>query len=326
MAKRNKAAHRRLAAWILADLVRLAAVQRAGGKSLNVGAWLAVGANILSSAPPGRESGACGAPERFGLTYEHLFIFAERCRLNSSADDIQRQVAVTLEWRAAESARIGRPHHVPMSPDTIGKLLGVTEGERSAAGARNIGTACGSREAREAAARERNKARQRIRRREAGKMTREEYLRRSLSKSKPWEAEGISRAQWYRRRGADETSPCETSPCVTNKGDETSPSGTNIDDRQNASARSALEAPASISETRGDIGARDSLPSPAADAEELAERLRRKRSEPAPPRPPLPPGGLAARALALVQKPPPRPFGAGALGRARPGVGKIAAE
>jgi hypothetical protein len=76
--KRTKAAHRRLAAWILADLVRLAAVQRAGGKKLPAGAWLATAANILSSAPPGLEKSERSAPERFGLDYGSLLIFARR--------------------------------------------------------------------------------------------------------------------------------------------------------------------------------------------------------------------------------------------------------
>jgi hypothetical protein len=48
------------------------------------------------------------------------------------------------------------------------------------------------------------KARDRQRKRLArpGAKPRAEYEGQSLSKLKPWKAEGISRAQWYRRRRA----------------------------------------------------------------------------------------------------------------------------
>ncbi|PPD25002.1 MAG: hypothetical protein CTY30_00855 [Methylocystis sp.] len=319
MTKRSKAAHRRLASWILADLTRLAAVQRAGGKKLDVASWLIVGGNILSSAPVGAGEGGRSAPERFGLDYGSLLIFAQRCGLESTAADIQRQVAATMKWRAAESARIGRAHHAPMAPDTIGRLLGVTEDDRRAARAWRIGTIGGSKEARAEAAKERDRARKAQKRREAG-MSKQAH---SLSRIAPWKALGMSKATWYRRGKPGETTLSETTLSVHNKCGETTLSVHNIEDTANASARSALEADCSISDAEGDISAGDSLPAPAADAAELAERLRRMRAEPAPPRPPLPPGGLAARALATIRKPQ---QGAGALGRARPGVGKVAAE
>ena len=40
---------------------------------------------------------------------------------------------------------------------------------------------------------------QRLRRTE-GRKPRSDYLANSLTKQKPWKAEGISRAQWYRKR------------------------------------------------------------------------------------------------------------------------------
>ena len=50
-------------------------------------------------------------------------------------------------------------------------------------------------------------ARQLQRRRQHGTKTREEYLAaNSLSRDKPWEAENMSRAEWYRRRTKAETS------------------------------------------------------------------------------------------------------------------------
>lgn len=53
-------------------------------------------------------------------------------------------------------------------------------------------------------ARQRDAKRDTVRRRAAGAVPRSQYESGSISKIKPWEAEGISRATWYRRR---ETSP-----------------------------------------------------------------------------------------------------------------------
>ena len=51
-------------------------------------------------------------------------------------------------------------------------------------------------------------ARDRARRRQAGVVTREAYLAKSLTKQKPWEAEGICRRTWERRRAER---PCRKS-------------------------------------------------------------------------------------------------------------------
>ena len=55
--------------------------------------------------------------------------------------------------------------------------------------------------------------RQRERRKRAGAVSRQAYLANAKQKLKPWEAEGVSRATWYRRR---ETSPC---PTIVDKAD-----------------------------------------------------------------------------------------------------------
>jgi len=51
-------------------------------------------------------------------------------------------------------------------------------------------------------------------RRKRGHKTREEYLATSLSRLKPWEAEGISRRTYYRR--LKQLSDGGTSPCNRN--------------------------------------------------------------------------------------------------------------
>jgi hypothetical protein len=52
------------------------------------------------------------------------------------------------------------------------------------------------------------RARQLRRRRAKGSKPREIYLANSLTKDKPWEADGVSRATWFRRRSQRETGPC----------------------------------------------------------------------------------------------------------------------
>ncbi len=51
-------------------------------------------------------------------------------------------------------------------------------------------------------ARERHRLAEEGRRRDAGALPRQEYEARSLTRAKPWEAEGVSRRTWERRRAA----------------------------------------------------------------------------------------------------------------------------
>ena len=55
-----------------------------------------------------------------------------------------------------------------------------------------------------AAHRETNRARHEALRRRAGKLTRDDYVGSSKTKTKPWEAEGIGRRQWERRQAKAE--------------------------------------------------------------------------------------------------------------------------
>jgi hypothetical protein len=59
--------------------------------------------------------------------------------------------------------------------------------------------------------RARNSAIQTAKRRKAGVMPREQYLTQSLSRAQPWEAEGVSRATYYRKSARETASPGETS-------------------------------------------------------------------------------------------------------------------
>jgi hypothetical protein len=62
-------------------------------------------------------------------------------------------------------------------------------------------------------AKERHREREKERRRQAGAIDRETYESQSLTRQKPWEALGMSRAKWY-RLGKPMPAEGETSPCV----------------------------------------------------------------------------------------------------------------
>jgi hypothetical protein len=229
-----KASYRRRASWVLGDLYRAAAKFHEYGEILPVAPWLKVLANVLSSAPEGRTGSrrARHAPERWELSYQSLALAARRCDLEATQNEIAGQVAETKAWRARESERNGCPHYVMMAPDTIGVLLGITDEIRREARAYNLGTIGGTSAQRQDARLQRARQREAARRREAGAAPREQYLEgHAISRDKPWEAAGMSRATWYRRgREAAAHSPpndFETGPCAVNKGRETGPSPAN---------------------------------------------------------------------------------------------------
>jgi hypothetical protein len=95
-----------------------------------------------------------------------------------------------------------------MNADGVAGLLTVTMEERTRLQLKTIG-ACDVTKAERARLakerkRQRDRERQALKRRAAGSPDRASHEAQSLSASRPWEAEGISRRTWYRRRG---TSP-----------------------------------------------------------------------------------------------------------------------
>lgn len=80
--------------------------------------------------------------------------------------------------------------------DELARDLGVTLEERTTLGLRTIGAADRSKRQREADRKAKDRARKKAARAAAGATPRE----RSLAALKPWEAEGISRRTWERRR------------------------------------------------------------------------------------------------------------------------------
>ncbi len=311
-AKGQRAFSRRQGASIvLAQLYRVAGVLRAQGEILQNGPWLKVLANILSSMPEGYawSRKAPNAPPFFGLSVETLRFAATNCGLEVTDDEIKQQTFNTKAWRKARSASQGHPLFAPMRADKIGELLGITDMIRAEAGAWNIGTLGGSPESRANASRERDRAYQEARRRAAGSKAREEYLEaNNLSRSKPWEVEGISRTTYYRRQPAavaNETSPSATSSGMRNETgpSETGPSATSSD----------IGTGPSLTTIHNELRSRefDSLPSDAGEIstfrfpkEELTSRANdnsQRANEIAKSRRTTP-GGIAAQALAIVAR------------------------
>ncbi len=99
------------------------------------------------------------------------------------------------ELEAARHARRRR-----LSAEALGKRLRLWAAERSAIGITTIRAFDVDRE--ESKRRRREKERERLRRLRAlkGGTTRAEYLAASLTATRPWEAEGIARRTWERRR------------------------------------------------------------------------------------------------------------------------------
>jgi hypothetical protein len=84
--------------------------------------------------------------------------------------------------------------------DKLAWKLKVTAAERDELGLRTIGAIDQTRQQRQAIAKVRRRERAKERRAEQGAMKRADYEANSVNRAKPWIAEGISRATWFRRR------------------------------------------------------------------------------------------------------------------------------
>jgi hypothetical protein len=115
-----------------------------------------------------------------------------------------------------EQAGATRQHR---TADRVARFLGVTDSQRTALCLTTIGSIDVRRTDRMKRRREQHRVRLEHNRRGRGAKPRAEYEANSLSRTKPWKAEGISRPTWYRKR---ETSPSAAIPPL--KSGETSPS------------------------------------------------------------------------------------------------------
>jgi hypothetical protein len=86
------------------------------------------------------------------------------------------------------------------SADELGCYLRLDYETRQALGITMIGAHDADKRERRRRRKERNRGAEALRRRHRGAKPRNEYEANSISKAKPWEAEGWSRAKWYRRQ------------------------------------------------------------------------------------------------------------------------------
>jgi hypothetical protein len=84
--------------------------------------------------------------------------------------------------------------------ETLGKLLRLTGAEWKLLRTRTIAPIDMTKDERRQDSQLRHRERMKVKRRQAGQKTRAEYLAGSLSQTKPWVADGISRRTWERRR------------------------------------------------------------------------------------------------------------------------------
>jgi len=86
--------------------------------------------------------------------------------------------------------------------DTLGRRLKLSQREREELAITTIGAFDFNAEQRRAARKHRRRMKERERRKVRGAKPRADYQANAISRSKPWEALGISRATWYRNRWA----------------------------------------------------------------------------------------------------------------------------
>jgi hypothetical protein len=99
-------------------------------------------------------------------------------------DELDAVLAKPLRWRA----------------DKLGRRLNLTETERSRLNITTIGTVDMTKDERAAARKARKRQAKREKRRKQGIKPRAEYEASAIGHGKPWEAEGVSKATWYRRQ------------------------------------------------------------------------------------------------------------------------------
>ena len=144
-----------------------------------------------------------------------------------TSGDIAEQLGIWLTPRSpifddeiiasvARAAMRSKYAHISKA-DEVAELVQLTYDERQAFGIKTIGSIDVDKATRKRLRKKRKRDRDRVRialqRRASGVLPREVYLARSLSKTRPWAAQGISRASWYRqRKPADETRGTSPSP------------------------------------------------------------------------------------------------------------------
>ena len=150
-------------------------------------------------------------------------------------------IEIWAPWMDAGEAlefidRVNRTPDYMRKPNAriLGEKLRLLNQEREALGIRTILPIDMTEEQLQEQRKAKKRVRDERRRRKAGRKTRETYLANSLTRLKPWEAEGISRRTWFRKRGTGvrqiKLSNSQASTCANLLGE--SQRGSGIRDRR----------------------------------------------------------------------------------------------
>lgn len=137
---------------------------------------------------------------------DDLWIAAQliRRRRGDVAAKIVQWARVWAPWcgpqEAAALAAHVIAHPFEFSADTLAEKVGLAYAERLALGITTIGAIDADLAERTRRRRARARAKEREQRRASGVQVRAEYEAQSISRTKPWEALGISRRTWYRQQ------------------------------------------------------------------------------------------------------------------------------
>lgn len=198
----SSSASLRRRAWLAAtrrrnEMIRLGKHRAAYGGKVDESRFLFVLAQTLASAEPGRYRVKLRVVTWHGLNRITLAVAAARAGIGPLGGNDP------LLDRAMDGIEASKA----MGSDVAGQLLDLTAEERDLLSIRTIEAVDEPRAERECRRIEERRARDAARKREAraGRVSRAEYLATSLTATKPWEAMGLTRATYYRKRSTIET-------------------------------------------------------------------------------------------------------------------------
>jgi hypothetical protein len=131
-----------------------------------------------------------------------LAVMAAHYAQRSDAASVAGWIRSRTRWAGLDVADAiaaeARVNPCDWTADALGWTIKLTAQERAELKIRTIGAIGSTSKMRAAARAEKERARKTKERRDAGAIPRAEYEAKSLVKTRPWEAMGLSRSAWYR--------------------------------------------------------------------------------------------------------------------------------
>jgi hypothetical protein len=147
----------------------------------------------------------------------YLHVKAQACLPKNRERALLNEIGLMATWMPLERARqvateiATKP--MKLTSVTLGEMLNLSSEERARLSVWQIRAVGETTEDMKERRRQRNRDLQRIKRARAGGQTREQYRRSALSNTKPWEAMGVCR-RTYERRRAKAANGGVASPCA----------------------------------------------------------------------------------------------------------------